>query len=181
MALRRGSNTLGNQYALTVLTPIVPGAEPGLRAYLESFDDTGSPFARLPRTHFARWVILDGFVRESSQRHADELGASYLVFSATFDGDVESYLDELCDRLGDEAERIWGACAGAPTPACGVRLKRYLRHNQIDTGLFFAAYPEATVADVRAALDQRNRVIDLALRAQSMSAGELQRRFLEEF
>ena len=67
MPLRLTSNALGGHYALTVMTPIAPGAEDSLRVYLESFDDAASPFTRLPRTHFGRWVIVPEFVNDPSQ------------------------------------------------------------------------------------------------------------------
>jgi hypothetical protein len=181
MPLKLTSNTLGGHYALTVMTPIEPGKEDSLRAYLEGIEEEGSPFTRLPRTHFGRWVIVPKFVRDPSQRHEEDLGGPWLLFSTTFDGDLDSYLDELGSQLGDEAERIWGSCIGAPKPASGPALKPYLLHNQIDTGLFFSAYPEATVQKVRASLNDRERTIAFAVRAQAMSPEEKLRAFLEEF
>jgi hypothetical protein len=175
------NNALGNTYALTVITPIARGAEAPLRGYLEGLHDAGSPFARLPRTHFGRWVIVPRFVPDPSERRPDDLGCPYLLFSVTLDGDPYSYLDELCDELGDEAERIWGACVGAPAPARGPALKAYLLHNQIHTGLFFSAYPDATVTDVRHALRERDRAVAFAVTAQGMEAAALQHAFLDEF
>ena len=40
---------------------------------------------------------------------------------------------------------------------------RYLLHNQIDTGFFFAAYPEADLGQVRSSLLLRDRVIAFAV------------------
>jgi hypothetical protein len=176
-----GNDTLGNQYALTVLTPIVPGAEAQLRAYLEALDPAHSPLARLPRTHFGRWVIVDDFVADPSERQPDELGCRYLLFSATLDGDVSSYLDELSEELADEAEHIWGACVGAPHPTRGPALKAYLLHNQIRTTLFFSAYPSATVADVRHALDARDSAVAFAVSAQGLEPAALQEAFRDHF
>jgi hypothetical protein len=182
MPLKLTSNTLGGHYALTVLTPIAPGAEDPLRAYLEGFEDQGaSPFARLPRTHFGRWVIVAEFITDPSQRREEDLGGPWLLFSATFDGELDSYLDELGSELGDEAEIIWGSCIGAPQPARGSALKPYLIHNQIDTGLFFSAYPEATVQDVRGSLRDRDRTLAFAVRAQGMPPDQLRQAFLDEF
>jgi len=174
-------NTLGQMYALTVLTPIAPGAEPALRSFLEGLPQDESPLSRLPRTHFGRWVIMARFVTGRSQRKDEELGGPYLIFSSTFDGDLDSYLTELTTELGDEAEHIWGACIGAPQPARGPALKEYLLHNQIDTGLFFCPYPDATVRRVRDSLRARDRAIAFAVRAQTMDPTERQRAFLEEF
>jgi hypothetical protein len=175
------NDTLGNQYALTVLTPIRPGAEADLRSYLEGLSQEDSPLSRLPRTHFGRFVIVEDFVPDPSDRHPDELGCRYLLFSATLDGDVFSYLDELCEELGDEAERIWGGCIGAPRPTRGPALKAYLLHNQIHTTLFFSAYPDTTVTDVRHALEARNRAVAFAIGAQGMEPAALQQAFRQEF
>jgi hypothetical protein len=167
-------------YALTVLTPIFPAHEQALRAYLEALGQTASPLARLPRTHFGRWVIVPGFVTDPEQPTAEELECAYLLFSATFDGPLDSYLDELCGELAPETQRIWGSCIGCPEPR-GVQLKAYLLRNQVQTGLFFSAYPDATVEIVRKSLHVRDKAIAFAVRAQGMEPAELQRAFLEEF
>ena len=159
------------------MTPIAPGEEPALRAYFEGLRGQ-RPLARSERTHFARWVIVPEYVNDPKQRHEERLGGPYLVFTSNFDGPLDSYLDELAAELADEAREIWGRCVGAPQTAAD--LKRYLLHNQIDTGFFYAAYPTATVAKVRAALGNRDRLIDFALRAQAMPPQELRAAFLAE-
>jgi hypothetical protein len=176
------SNTLGQAYALTVLTPILPEAEDGLCALLAKFEEDakrtedGSPLAQLERTHFARWVVVKDFVNDPSQATEDHLACHYLLFTATLDGDLDSYLDALCATSW--AAGVWGACIGAPAPAEGPALKAYLQHNQIDTGLFFSAYPDARVEQVRRCLDLRQKVIDFAADAQEMDPVTLQREFL---
>jgi hypothetical protein len=175
------NNVLGNMYALTVLTPIAPGAEESLKAYLEGLPRDDSPLARLPRTHFGRWVIVEELRADPSDRKPDVLGCQYLVFSSTLDGDLSSYLDELCEELATEAEQIWGVCIGAPHPTHGPALKDYLLHNQIHTTLFFSAYPDATVADVRHSLELRNQTLAFAVGAQGLEPAALQHAFREEF
>ena len=179
LALKSG-DVSGQAYALMVMTPIVPGEEAALREYLEGLPQDGSPLERLTRTHFARWVIVPDFVHEPEQPSEDPLGCQYLVFTSNFDGELDSYLDELCERLAPEAREIWGRCAGCPEGAEGAALKAYLLHNQIHTGLFVAAYPDATVARVRQALRVRQRLIDFAVRSQGLSAAELKSAFSEE-
>jgi hypothetical protein len=168
-------------YALTVFTPIVPDRLQELRDYLASLPRDSSPLGRLGAAHFARWVVVPDFISDPSQPREERLPAPYLLFSATFDGRLDAFLDDLCEQLAEEAQAIWGCCEGAPTPAGGAALGDYLTHNQIDTGLFFAAYPDATVDQVREALDTRARTIELAVRGQGMGAEELQRAFVEEF
>ena len=168
----------GQAGALTVLTPIAPGAEPELRAYLEGLREAGSPLARLPRTHFGRWVIVSELVPED-EPEPDRLAGPYLLFTASFDGPLDSYLDELCGELTAEAREIWGRCSGAPRPPVGAPLKAYLRAHHQTTGFFVAAYPKATVAQVHAALAQREGVIAFARAAQGMDPAHLQAAFLE--
>jgi hypothetical protein len=184
----RTSNVFGKAYLLMVLTPIRPGEEDALRAYLEGLRSDGdgdgdgerSPFVRLPRTHVGRWLILTDMPHDPVAPH-DHLDLPYLLFTAAFDGDLESYLDELADELAGEAQEIWGRCVGCPEPASGPALKRYLKHNQLDAGFFFGAYPQSTVADVMRALDKRERLIAFAVRTQGMTPAELQRAFVAEF
>jgi hypothetical protein len=175
------SNTAGQMYALTVFTPIAPDRLQELRDYLASLSPDASPLGRLGAAHFARWVVVPDFISDPIQPQDEHLPAPYLLFSATFDGQLDPFLDDLCDQLAEEAQAIWGCCEGAPAPAGGASLKDYLKHNQIDTGLFFSAYPDATVPQVRGALDTRAKTIALAVRGQGMNAEELQRAFLEEF
>jgi hypothetical protein len=175
------SNRTGQAYAFMAITPILEGMAPALRAQLERLSQGESPFARLPRTHFARWVILPDWINDRSQPERDQLRSEYLIFTSNFDGERDSYLDELGERLAPEAEEIWGNCAGCPSPASGAALKAYLLHNQINTGFFVAAYPRATVEQVRRSLGLRTRLIDFALGAQGMEPAQLQQAFDAEF
>ena len=181
MPLSLTSNTAGQMYALTVLAPIMADRITTLRLVLDQLPKRPSPLARVTGTHFARFVVIADFVSDPSQPAPEHLPCPYLLFSATLDGDRGRYLDELCDKLADEAQHIWGCCVGAPDPARGAPLKAYLIHNQLDTGLFFSAYPQADVETVKKALALRRRTIDFAVRGQGMSPEELQAAFLKEF
>ena len=175
------SNSSGQATAFMALTPIRPGAEVELRTYLDALPRPGSPLARLAGTHFARWVIIPDWVNDPSQSREDRLHSQYLIFTSNFDGPLDPYLDELCVKLAPEAREIWGRCVGCPPEATGPQLKAYLLHNKIDTGFFVAAYPHATVAQVKAALDARSRLIEFAVRAQGLGPDALWRAFKEEF
>lgn len=181
--MSRSTNVFGGAYLLMVLTPIRPGEEDALRAYLEGLgagDGERSPLVRLPRTHVGRWLILDDLPHDPAAPH-DHLDLQYLLFTSAFDGDVSSYLDELVVALAPEAGEIWGRCVGCPEPPVGADLKRYLRHNQLDAGFFFAAYSDSTVADVLRALDKRGRLAAFVLRTQGMPAAAVREQFVREF
>jgi len=167
-------------YALTVFTPIDPSRVDHLSEYIDALP-TPSPVTRLPTTHFARWVIVPDFISDPGQPHRESLPGPYLLFSATFDGALERYLDDLCEQIPDEAAEIWGCCIGAPQPAAGAALQAYLRHNQIDTGLFFAAYPGASAALVKDALRIREQTIAFAVESQGLSPAEMRAAFRKAF
>jgi hypothetical protein len=90
-------------------------------------------------------------------------------------------LNDLTTRLAAEVEAIYNCCIGAPEPARGEPLQAYLRHNQVQTALFFAAYPDATVQMVTDALGLRERLSSFAVRAQGMSPDDLWDGFRREF
>jgi hypothetical protein len=56
-----------------------------------------------------------------------------------------------------------------------------MRRHQIESALFFAAYGDRTVEQVRRGLALRRDVIDFALSAQGMDAAALQAAFTEHF
>lgn len=175
-------NESGQAYGFLAMTPIKAGEEEALKTYLQGFLDRGErPFDKVPRTHMARFVIVNDFFNDPryKQGKAEHLAIPALCFSSNFDGDLDSYLDGLVEGMADEAPEIWGRCIGCPDDADG--LKAYLEHNQIDCGFFYAAYGQATVGKVKASLDQRDRLMAFATRAQGMDPAELQQAFIKEF
>lgn len=178
------SNVSGQAYAFMAMTPVKPGEEKPLADYLRGLRGRGpSPLAKLPRTHIGRLVIVPDFHHDPAwkQRKEEHLDLNYLIFTSNFDGDLDSYLDELCEKLAPEAGEIWGRCVGCPEGAEGDALKKYLKHNQINTGMFFAAYGRATVGMVKQALREREKSIAFAIKAQGMESEALQKAFLAEF
>ena len=178
------NNVSGQASGFLAMTAIKPGEEEALREYLEGFRKRQErPLDKVPGTHMARFVIVEKFNCKASykQRKPETIACASLAFSSNLDGPIDAYLDVLCDALQPEAQEIWGRCVGSPEQCEGKALKDYLRHNQIDCGFFYAAYGEATVEKVKASLDQRDRMIDFAVRAQRMEPAELQRAFLAEF
>ena len=180
----KSANVSGQAYAFMAMTPVKPGAEEALADYLRGLRGRGpSPLAKLPRTHLGRFVIVRDFHNDRSwkQRREEHLDLPYLIFTSNFDGDLDSYLDELCTKLAREAREIWGRCIGCPESASGDALKAYLKHNQIDTGIFFAAYGAAPIGKVRHSLAQREQMIEFARTSQGLDAAALQQAFLAKF
>ncbi|HSV41185.1 MAG TPA: hypothetical protein VLI04_20660 [Nocardioidaceae bacterium] len=162
-------NVDGRHYLLMVLAPIRPGEAEGLTAHLRSFEAV-SPFARLPRTHVGRLIVI-----------AERLGAPQLLLTAVFDGDPGSYLDELTTGWANEAPRLWGRCQGCPDSPSPAELRRYLEHHQLDATYFFSAYRDATAEQVLRALDNRERLVAFTVAAQTLEPAARREAFLREF
>ena len=161
---------------------IVPGHEDELREHIESLPmGPDDPLARLGGLHFSRIQIFSELVYQGKPQKPDALNGSHLVFTSSFDGDLSTYLAAICDRLGEDADGWWDHCAGYPGTADRAAFERWIRDHQVDSSMFSAAYPEATVADVLESLALRERIVEFAAAAQGAGAEELQRRFLAEF
>ena len=87
-------NRVGAVYSLTVIAPIVAGREAEAREAIEALP-VGF-LARLENLHFSRIHVVSELVFQGpQQRHRDQLRASQLVFTSTFDGELEPYLEAL--------------------------------------------------------------------------------------
>jgi hypothetical protein len=174
-------DTCGQAHALTVLTSILPGHESALTRHLNALPSgPGSPLARVPGTHFARWVVIGDVVYEGSGTR-DHLKLGQLLFTSNFDGPLPPYLESLRTGLGEHADTIWQHCSGYPGSADPSAFAGYLRSHQIESSLFFAAYGDRTVQDVKRSLDVRRKVIDFALNTQGMAPADLQAAFQRTF
>lgn len=175
-------NKCGTAYALTVITPIIDGRESALARYLSTLEaGPASPLANVAGTHFARWAVIGDVVYEGDGQRPDHLKLGRLLFTSNFDGPPAPYLERLRTGLGEVADAIWGHCGGYPGSGDAGAFAAYMRSHQIESSLFFAAYGERSVEDVKRSLATRHTVIDFALEAQGMSAVELQAAFRETF
>ena len=90
-------------------------------------------------------------------------------------------LEALRTELAEDADAVWGHCAGYPGRADAPAFAAYFRNHQLESALFFAAYGDQTVAQVQGNLAQRTRLIEFAMAAQGLPPAELQARFHAEF
>lgn len=185
MALRLRAldhNLAGSVYALTVFAAILPGHEQAVRDVIESLPlGPESPLARLEQLHVSRLHIFDELVYQGEPQKRERLKSRYLVFTSSIDGELDAYLEAICERLPAEADSWWSHCVGYPGTSDRAAFKRWIAHNQIQTNLFASAYPQASVKDVRAALATRERVLEFAIGAQGLGDDELKSRFDETF
>ena len=167
----------------TIFGGLTAWQETQLARYLDGLQSRDqSPLAGVRGTHFARWVIIDDVIYEGpDEGDREHLKHARLLFTSNFDGDLDSYLEMLRTGLGDSADAIWGNCIGYPGSGEARAFADYMRHHQLDSSLFFAAYGDRTVEDVKRSLALRTRFTTFALKAQGLPASELKAAFLQEF
>jgi hypothetical protein len=162
---------------LTVLTQVEHGHEEQLRAELASLaKGESSPFARVAGTHLARLVVVPPL--RGRRRHAID-GTFHLLLSCEFVAPLGDYVTALCEGLDDQADAIWGHCVGYP--GRGEHLARYLLEHQVRAGLSAAAYPEASVDEVRRALELRESLRHFVLAARGLDPADLKPAWEREF
>jgi hypothetical protein len=173
------TNAVGKAYFFLALTAILPGRAEALREHLESLPTgSDSPLARVGRVHFGRWVIVSRLVKLGPVE--EQLANEYLLFAAEVDGPLDAFLDALRERMAEDADTVWGHCVGYPGSGDREGFHRWLRHNQIDAQLPFAAYPEATLPEVLEALELRERLTAFAVAAQGLDADALNEAYRRE-
>jgi hypothetical protein len=172
----------GQAQSLTVLTAIRPGQECALARHLNALEGgPASPLAGVPRTHFARWVVVGDVVYEGTGER-DHLELAQLLFTSNFDGtDLDSYLEELRTGLGVAADEIWSHCSGYPGSEDAAGFAAYMRKHHVESSLFFAAYGTRTVEDVTSSLALRNELIAFAMGSQGLPPADLQAAFERRF
>lgn len=93
--------------------------------------------------HYARWVLI-----EEGRR---------LVFFSNYDGSWESYLGDFVDKAHVGLTSIWSNTEGFPRTKWLIgegatdedNFKAWTRSHQIPTPLWYSAYPELTVRNIR--------------------------------
>jgi hypothetical protein len=175
------ANRVGGAYSLTTFASILPGFVDEVQAYIDALPlGVESPLSRLEQLHFSRIQIFRELVPQGGSHVPDVLDAPQLVFTSSFDGELDPYLDALAERV-PEADRWWGHCAGYPGREDKAAFRAWIRAHKLDSNLFASAYPRANVQQVRAALAARESVVDFAVDSHGLDAAALQERFLATF
>ena len=187
------ANRFGQAYGFTALTAILSGeAETGathdaaLRRELARLNTGESPFADLPTTHLARWVILPEAPFESIPAKVDHFQSKYLLFTSNFDGGADAddvalgrYLESMRVSIPDVLARVYSHCVGFPGVRDAGAFAAYFKSAQVKTTFLFGAYANATVDQVLRALVAQRRVGDFIVEHQERrsSPAELQAAF----
>ncbi|MEO7083862.1 MAG: hypothetical protein ABI442_20990 [Gemmatimonadaceae bacterium] len=183
------ANVADRAYGLTMLSPIAPGItadgvphDLAIRRELIALDTRGeSPFADVPTTHLARWVVIGSLPYEGIPAVIDSLASKYLLFTSNFDGALDDYLELMRTRMPDAVTRIWSHCLAFPGVGDRVAFAGYMKKCQVETSFFFGAYTKYTLNEVLRALDAQRRMSAFIADQQDQGSApaDLQRAFGE--
>ena len=137
-------------------------------------DDVGT-------VHFARWVVLpdgaDGgrllfviieMVRGGRKIAPEKEGGVHfaglvLLFASNFDGPWDDYIRDFAAQSAASFDAIYSNCEGWPER--GARdleaFKAYIRKHELRPDVYYRAYPQATVQQVKFALRLRTAMDSL--------------------
>jgi hypothetical protein len=137
------------QNQLTLVTVITPASDRRVRAVMSGIDSYAKRLAPpgsllgISTIHFVRWFVVDDGRR--------------LIMVSDYDGSWENYIDEFAEMILSGLDAIWETAFGYPPD--GARdlpaFKRFLRLHQVPSELFFSAYPNTTVQNIKAATPHR--------------------------
>jgi hypothetical protein len=156
---------------LSALTPIVESQEEPLREQLEHFRHQKSPFAAVPGTHAARWVVMN-WLGTGDRRRRRRLRPAQLLFSAVVDGPVEAWLWGLLEKQGQAVDDVWRHCTDWPTGGDRTAQASWLIDHRLDITFPFIAH-DTTVFDIKRGLALRSALAKLIPEAETMTANEL--------
>ena len=177
-------NRFGGAYALTVFTPILAGHEDAVQTVIEALPvGADSPLARLDGLHFSRLQIFRELVHQGDkQRKRDRLRSSQLVFTSTFDGELDPYLffesnfdgpwqhyiDAFAYVIPKDIRLTWGRGPSFPAPPPSEPLKAWIARNSMEGGTYYCAHADHSTRMVKSALTVSER-----FEALQRSAGRL--------
>lgn len=159
-APRRPPWSAPRQTTVTALVPVDPRRAGAISGYLAALaSGPSSPLAAVGGVHLARLAVIDWAQDGDRPGPVTPLVPPRLLLTADVQGRPRQALRRLVAGLGSTADELWGTCPGWPGSVDPARCAGYLGRYRVPVHLAFTAYPRHTVAEVRAALDRRHRLL----------------------
>jgi hypothetical protein len=123
-----------------------------------------SPFAAAGGTHLARLQVLTPPGRGSRE---------CVLLAADVDAPLAAWLERFRAGAAAALDAVLGRCAFYPGASDPAAFRRWVAANRLPVGFSVIGSPDATLAEVGAALELRDGLGEFAERTQRMSAAEL--------
>ncbi len=178
-------NTAGKAYGLTLLCPIkadVGGYSYGdiIRDRLEGLMlNHNSPMAKVPNTYLCRLYVLDDVFYEGYPAKEEHLKSRYLVFCTNFYGSLETYLQEMWNKIEKDVRFLWEHCIAFDRVQNAKEFVAYIKKCQVKNTLFFNGSTDEPLAEQLKSLYLKQEFSRFVFNNHGKTAGELQRAFRE--
>lgn len=131
------------QNQLTLVTDVRPEHLPRLRAVLALIDlhgrrlSSSGTLVGISTIHTVRWTLIDGDKR--------------LLMVSNYDGTWENYIDEFAEMILSGLDALWTPASDYPRAGAQdvAALKQFLRRHQAPANVFYSAYPESSVLNLK--------------------------------
>ena len=130
----RPGKTDGQAREFTLILPLKPGGAEMVRERLEVSGRDPASRDLVGTLHDMRVIIFDNDSR--------------MLFATTFDGDWDSYISDFSTQMPDQLDALFAGAEGYP----GIRspeIKDYILKYQVEAEMFFSAYPNTTVNQIK--------------------------------
>jgi hypothetical protein len=173
--------TAGRSTAMTFVTPM---REIG-KLWLTAFRQTAGrisflanflvqPLVEMSVIHFARWSIIDRLPPTADNPDGGRLAHPYLLFESHFDTDTSAYVDNFIEVTPNRMRLVWAHSYGYPGVIPSEHFTAWTEANELNDGYYWCAYPEGSVAIIRAGLALEERFDSFQRRAEGMTDEEFE-------
>ena len=144
----RPGNSMGQAHEFTIIGNLKPGGAVRMREVFEGgfIGKRREGVDKVHTVHDLRFVTFDNDTR--------------MVFASTFDGGWEAYIDDFSTIIPQEIDLVFGELEGYPGLA-DPSIKDWIAKHQVSALGFYSAYPDATVRDIKKALELKATINSL--------------------
>ena len=155
--------------ALVLLARVRTGEADAARAAIAAhWPAAASPFAAVSGTHLGRLQVLTPPARRGRRGPRE-----HVLLAADVDAPLDAWLERLRVAAAAPLDAVLRHCAFYPGAADAAAFRRYVAANRLAIGFSVIGSPDATLADVGAALDLRAELGAFAERTQRMDPAAL--------
>ena len=155
--------------SLVLLARVRAGHADAARAAIrEHWPAEASPFAAVAGTHLGRLQVLTPPARRR-RRGPHE----HVLLAADADAPIDAWVERLRRAAAVPLDAVFGQCAFYPGAAEPAAFARWVAANRLGIGFSVIGSPSATLAEVGAALDLRERIGAFAETTQEMEPSAL--------
>ena len=131
----------GRVSEFTLILPFADGGAARLRGLLQLLQGNFQLADRVGTVHDMRFVILENDTK--------------LLFATAYDGDWDSYISDFATKIPDAMDNLFSVVEGWPG-IHSATVKDFIAKYQIPATGWYVAYPNETVASIRAAVKVRD-------------------------